>query len=200
MKERREALELSQDRLAELAGMTQAQVNRLENGKRKMTPEWANMLSPHLNVSPVDLVFPDLKTKVTTLKIVGRVGASIDGKVLQDTDQGPFGEVIAPLGASGNEVAVEVAGPSMGTYAPDGSLILYNDRRDPPREDMIGEVCIVGLPGGEVLVKKLLRGSKRGLFNLDSLVGDTMKDQRVDWAAVVLVVVHPRQARRLRIG
>ena len=35
---------------------------------------------------------------------------------------------------------------------------------------------------------------------LDSLVGDTLEDQRVSWAAVVLVVVHPRQARRLRLA
>lgn len=200
MKELRERQEMTQDELAKLVGTSQPQIRRLETGEREMTPIWAKRLAPHLNVSPVKLAFPDEDTKITTLKIVGRVGASIDGKVLQDTDQGPFGEVIAPLGASGNEVAVEVSGPSMGTYAPDGSLILYNNRRDPPRDDMIGEVCVVGLPDGQVLVKKLLHGSKRGLFNLDSLVGDTIKDQRVDWAAVVLVVVHPRQAKRLRIG
>lgn len=200
MKELREAQDMTQGDLARLAGTSQPQIMRLENGVREMTPHWAKRLAPHLNVSPVRLAFPDEDTKVKMLPIVGRVGASTDGMVLQASDHGPFGEAIAPVGASGNEVAVEVAGPSMGNYAPDGSLILYRDRHDPPQDDMIGEVCIVGLPDDRVLVKRLQRGSKRGLFNLESMVGDTLKDQRVAWAAVVLVVVHPRQARRLKIG
>jgi hypothetical protein len=88
----------------------------------------------------------------------------------------------------------------MGMYAPDGSLILYESRFDPPHEDMLGEVCVVGLLDGRMLVKRLLRGSRRGLFDLESIVGNTMKDQVVTWAAVVTQVIHPRHARHLRMA
>ena len=135
-----------------------------------------------------------------TMPIVGRVGASTDGAIIQDTgDQGQFGHIEVPAGANGGEVAVEVRGHSMGIYAPDGSVIIYDDRHDPPTDDLLGEVCVVGLPDGRVLAKRLLRGSRKGLFDLESLVGETMRDQRVEWAAVVALVVHPRRARLLRV-
>lgn len=199
LKELRDALGLTQQQLAEKAGTSQPQIKRLEAGERELTVPWAERIAPHLGVTPVELMFPKTRPGPKTLPIVGRVGASTDGAVIQDNDHGPFGEISAPLGARGTEVAVEVAGHSMGIYAPDGSLILYEDRQDPPREDMLGEVCVVGLPDGRVLVKRLLRGSKRGLFDLESIVGELMRDQRVEWAAVVSVVVHPRQARKLRL-
>jgi len=165
-----------------------------------MTPKWADRLASPLGVTPVEVIFPNAGKPVARLQIVGRVGASVDGAILHETDQGPFGEIIAPVGARGNEAVVEVAGGSMGIYAPDGSLILYNDRRDPPHEDMLGQVCVVGLPDGRALVKRLLRGSKKGHFDLESVVGETMKDQRVEWAAVVQIVIHPQLARRLRVS
>jgi DNA-binding XRE family transcriptional regulator len=200
LRELRDRNGLTQKDLARLAGTTQPQINRLETGERPLTPQWAKRLAPHLGTTPVEIIFPEMSKKPLTLPIVGRVGASTDGEVLQESDHGPFGEITAPLGAKGTEAVVEVGGHSMGIYAPDGSLILYDNRHDPPQENMLGEVCVVGLPDGRVLVKRLLRGSRRGLFDLESVVGETMRDQIVDWAAVVLVVVHPKQAKRLRVS
>lgn len=200
LKELREVAGLSQLELAKMAGTSQPQIKRLESGERELTAPWAKRLAPYLGVSPVDLIFPEMSKRPLTLNIVGRVGASTDGEVIQETDHGPFGEIQAPLGARGTEAVVEVSGHSMGIYAPDGSLILYEKRHDPPQDNMLGEVCVVGLRDGRVLVKRLLRGSRRGLFDLESVVGDTLRDQVVEWAAVVLVVVHPKQAKRLRVS
>ena len=200
LKQMRERAGLTQDDLAKLAGTSQPQVRRLESGERELTVPWARRLAPHLGVTAADIVFPDTAKRAMTLNIVGRVGASTDGHVVQESDHGPFGQIQAPIGARGTEAVVEVDGHSMGIYAPDGSLILYEKREDPPQDNMLGEVCVVGLPDGRVLVKRLLRGSRRGLFDLESVVGETMRDQRVNWAAVVLVVVHPKQAKRLRVA
>lgn len=200
LKALRTAAGLSQAALADRAGTSQPQIRRLENGDRELTREWAIRLAPHLNTKPVRILFPDATDDRMVLPIVGKVGASTNGEVLQETDHGPFGEIFAPVGAQGTEVAVDVEGHSMGLYAPDGSLILYSDRKDPPQEYMLGHPCIVGLDDGRVLVKRLLRGSKRGLFDLESMIGDTMKDQRVKWAALVDVVIHPHRAKNLRIA
>lgn len=199
LKALRERAGLTQDELAKLAGTSQPQVNRLETAERELTVPWAKRFAPHLGVTPAEIIFPEGR-KPFTLNIVGRVGASTDGRVVHESDQGPFGEIQAPIGARGTEAVVEVDGHSMGIYAPDGSLILYEKREDPPQDNMLGEICVVGLPDGRVLVKRLLRGSRRGLFDLESIVGDTIRDQVVSWAAVVLVVVHPKQAKRLRVA
>ena len=191
---------LTQVELARMAGTSQPQIKRLESGERPISAEWARRLAPHLGVTPSQLIFPETAGKPMTLNILGRVGASTDGVVIHESDHGPFGVIQAPIGAKGTEAVVEVDGHSMGIYAPDGSLILYENREDPPQESMLGEVCVVGLPDGRVLVKRLLRGSRKGLFDLESVVGDTLRDQKVNWAAVVLVVVHPKQAKRLRVA
>jgi hypothetical protein len=67
--------------------------------------------------------------------------------------------------------------------ADDGSLIYYEDRRAPPTPDMVGEIVIVELDTGEVLVKRLLRADRKGCYDLESVAGPTRKDARVKWAA-----------------
>lgn len=196
LKDLRTAQRMTQDEAAAAMGVSRGQYIKLERGERRLTGPYIEQAARGFGVQLSEVLEAG---EDVTLPIVGRVGASTDGAVIQATDQGPFGEIQAPIGSRGAEVAVEVAGHSMGLYAPDGSMILYDDRRDPPHEDMLGQVCVVGLPDGRTLVKRLLRGSRRGLFDLESLVGDTMKDQRVEWAAMVLVVIHPAQARRLRL-
>ena len=190
---------ISQAMLAELAHTSQPQIARLENGLRKMTKEWAERLAPHLGVSALDLLFGDDDILAGTLPIVGRVGASTDGSISQETNDGPFGHIEAPMGASGSENAVEVSGHSMGMYAPDGSLILYHPNDTYPPEVLFGEICIIGLQDGRRLVKRLLRGSKRNHFDLESASGDIMRDEAVSWATPVAMVIQPRYARKIRI-
>lgn len=129
--------------------------------------------------------------------IVGRVGADPEGRILyaEGNETGDF----APQPPGGNEqtVAVEVAGHSMRGIADDGSLIYYDERHDPPTADMLGHVVIVGLANGEVLIKRLLRGSRKGLFDLESLSGPTRTDARVEWAAHITAIIPPMTARRI---
>ncbi|MCR9139398.1 MAG: helix-turn-helix domain-containing protein [Alphaproteobacteria bacterium] len=53
----REAKELTQAQLAELAGTSQPQVRRLEAGERRLSKEWAQRLAPHLGVEAAQLMF-----------------------------------------------------------------------------------------------------------------------------------------------
>jgi hypothetical protein len=134
---------------------------------------------------------------VVMVSIVGRVGADPSGQILYSHGQGTGDMAILPPGADASCVAVEVAGHSMGLRAPDGSLIFYADRRDPPQNDMLGHLVIVGLPTGEVLVKRLLRGSHEGLYDLESFIGETRHDEEVDWAAHIMSIVPPYQAQKI---
>ncbi|WP_042696146.1 LexA family transcriptional regulator [Azospirillum sp. B506] len=56
MRELRQAAGLSQEKLAELAGTSQPQINKLETGQRKMTVDWAVKLARPLGVEPATLL------------------------------------------------------------------------------------------------------------------------------------------------
>jgi hypothetical protein len=55
--------------------------------------------------------------------------------------------------------------------ADDGALIYFEDQRTPPTPDMLGHVVVVETDTDEVLVKRLLRGSRPGLYDLESVAG-----------------------------
>jgi phage repressor protein C with HTH and peptisase S24 domain len=100
--------------------------------------------------------------------------------------QGPFGMMPLPPEGSLHTVAVTVQGNSMRGVADDGYTIYYDERHDPPDTNLIGSLCVVGLPDGKVLVKKLMPGRGPGLFDLHSTNEDPMLDQPVQWAAKVI--------------
>ncbi len=67
----------------------------------------------------------------------------------------------------------------------------------PADDSYLGEVVVCAVDSGEVLIKKLLRGSERGLFDLESMNGETRRDTRFRWIAEITAIIPPRQARRI---
>ena len=132
--------------------------------------------------------------------IIGRVGANPEGDVLLATGQGS-GE-LAPIPPGGTEkaVALKVSGHSMRGLADDGALIYFEDQRSSPSLDMLGQVVVVETDTDEVLVKRLLRGSGPGLYDLESVAGPTRRDARLRWAAHITAIIPPYQARRIIIS
>jgi hypothetical protein len=131
------------------------------------------------------------------VRIIGRVGANPEGSVLladgqEDGDLAPL-----PPGGTDRAVALRVVGHSMRGVADDGALIYFEDQRTPPTPDMLGHVVVVELDTGEVLVKRLLRGSQAGRFDLESLAGPTRQDARLRWAAHITAIIPPFQARKV---
>jgi hypothetical protein len=129
--------------------------------------------------------------------IIGYVGANAEGVVLLATGQGT-GELV-PLSPGGTSLAValRVAGHSMPGLADDGALIYFENQRTPPALDMLGQIVVVELDTEEVLVKRLLRGSRAGRFDLESLAGPTRRDAKIRWAAHITAIIPPFQARRI---
>lgn len=183
--EYRERVGLSQSKLAELAGTSQPQIQRLEKGTRGLSKQWATKIAPHVQAIPEDLMFGD-----RTVAVVGIVSAGT-AHFGSETDQ-DLGRARMPRGGTEETVAVEVRGDSLG--APfDGWLIYYDERRDPPTDDMLGSLCVVGLASGQVVVKMLMRGRLPGHFDLFSGAGGApTTDQVVVWAARVNAIMPPR--------
>jgi transcriptional regulator with XRE-family HTH domain len=129
--------------------------------------------------------------------ILGRVGANPDGVVLFATGQDAGDLAPIPPGGTDKAAALRVVGHSMRGLADDGALIYFEDQRTPPTPDMLGHVVVVEIDTDEVLVKRLLRGSRSGLFDLESVAGPTRQDARLRWAAHITAIIPPFQARRI---
>lgn len=131
--------------------------------------------------------------------VIGRVGADPGGEVLLAGGQAPPEFAPLPPGGTERAVALRVSGHSMRGLADDGALIYFEDQRTPPSPDMLGQVVVVELDTGEVLVKRLLRGASPGRYDLESVAGPTRRDARLRWAAHITAIVPPWQARRILI-
>lgn len=132
--------------------------------------------------------------------IVGLVGANPDGIVLFATGQEAGDLAPLPPGGTDQARALRVVGHSMRGVADDGALIYFEDQRTPPTPDMLGHVIVVETDTDEVLVKRLLRGSRPGCFDLESVAGPTRHDARLRWAAHITAIIPPYQARKIIRG
>lgn len=130
-------------------------------------------------------------------RIIGRVGADSSGQIAYADADASYDTAPLPPGASGNVYVLEVTGHSMRGLADDGSLIYFEDQRTAPSEDMLGHVVVAEVQGGLVMVKRLLRGSRKGLYDLESINGPTLSDQVIVWVAHVTDIVPPWRAARI---
>ena len=145
----RAKLSLTQAELADLVGTTQAQVQRLERGQRKLTLEWAEKLAPVLKTTARDLMFPIDET--AKAPVVGFVGAGMQIYADRETDP-EFVDV--PPGMKVPLEVVIVRGDSMYPVYRDGDRLIF-EAISRPLDEMIGRECVVQLADGRKLVKTL---------------------------------------------
>jgi phage repressor protein C with HTH and peptisase S24 domain len=146
------------------------------------TPEW---LLTGRGQAPAEASFAD-ETEAPTrpkVRVVGYVGAGAEAH-LYAVAQGDLDEVEWPREVLGPMVAVEIRGDSLGTFF-NHWLVFYDDVRDPVTPDLIGELCVVGLADGRILIKQLQPGRSAGRFNLNSQTEAPIRDVAINWAAKV---------------
>lgn len=130
-------------------------------------------------------------------EVIGYAGADPEGVISFAEGQGTGDFAPVPPNASSQARPVEIKGHSMPFIAEDGSLVWFDGQRPQPEPEMIGQVVVVQLDTGEVLIKRLRRGSEPGLFDLESIAGPTRRDARLVWVARITNVVPPLEARRV---
>jgi hypothetical protein len=159
-----------------------------------VTPEW--LLTGHrqtaddsADASSTDVSERPKRSTTTKLRIYGYVGTGAQsyfyGVAPEYLDQ-----IQAPRFATESTVALEIRGKSMGSQF-DHWFLLYDNVRRRPTADLIGEVCVVALEDGRVLVKQLQRGRIEGRFDLISQVGPTIHNVGIVWAANVTGMIQP---------
>ncbi len=110
------------------------------------------------------------------------------GSELVPIDDYPQGEGIEevelPAGVPANAVVVKVKGESMHPRYYDGEYLVYiRDGRSP--DELVGRECVVELVDGRKMVKMVRRGSKKGLFRLESFNAAPIEDVKIRWAGYV---------------
>jgi hypothetical protein len=156
--------------LARAWGTRAAAVSEFLAGKRQLQIE---ELAPTISYLGLDQV-----------PVVGRVSAG--AKMIFFADTGAWERVPAPQNATENTVAVEIEGTSLGPLF-ERWLVFYDRVERPITRALIGKLCVVGLPEGEVLVKQVVASRTKGLFHLYSNTNDDkpILDQQIAWAARV---------------
>lgn len=182
LKRARKARGLTLVKLAEAAGVTHGYLSLLENGQRPV-PRGAMLeqFAAALQIPAAELLRED-----ASVPVVGYVAAGAEAHYYADGDGG-LGQVEAPPGARPSTVAVEIRGESLGALF-DGWLAFYDETRNPVTPDLIGELCVVGLPDGRVLIKRLKPTPDPARFHLLANTEAPLLDQQVTWAARVLTM------------
>lgn len=187
MAERMGAVGESQSSLARAIGMRQQGIQAIVSGhvdRPRKLRELAQALKTtqeYLLGETDDPRREDVET--FEVPIVGFVGAGARAHLFAE-GQGPFGMVEAPEGATSKTVAVQVQGTSLGELF-DGWLVFYDDVKHRVTADQVGNLCVVGLLDGRILVKKLQRGKREGAYDLLSNTEDPIREAEVAWAAKV---------------
>jgi len=130
--------------------------------------------------------------------VIGTVGADPDC-IVQFADEHSAGEMVPPPpGGTRNAVALRVAGYGLHGFAELGAILYFDDQRLRPSKDMINQVVVVvETMAGEVMVGRLHRGGSRGVLDFYSLGGPCRLDCKVRWAAPIIAIIPPHQARRI---
>jgi hypothetical protein len=160
-------------------------------GGRDYGPDEAKKYGRRFKVAPEWLLtgrepFPtgaDEAPPLPKVPVLGYVGAGSTAH-LYDVPPSHLDEVSGPADTSESTVAVEIRGDSLGPFF-NRWYVFYDDVRRPMTPDLIGQLCVVGLADGRILIKQVQRGSDLGLYNLHSATERPILDVTIDWAARV---------------
>lgn len=172
-----------------------------EADRRGVSADRARDYARAYGVEPTWILYgganPKAKSAPRAIPIKGLVGADPEGRVLYSTGDEQGDMVLVGPGVAEDSVALEVRGHSMRGFADDGSLIFFREQYSRPTRDMLGRVVVCQLVGGEVVVKRLVKGDGPGVYDLESIVGTTLEDAKIVWVALVTTIVLPDEAKRL---
>lgn len=127
------------------------------------------------------------QTHKTQTPVVGYIGAGAEVFPVDDHAKGEgLDKVDPPSGIEFPCVAARVRGDSMYPMLEDGWLVFWTRDNESVPEECLNKLCVVQVKDGPMLVKRLRRGSRAGLFNLESHNAPLRTDVALEWAARVL--------------
>lgn len=185
----RKAKKLTLEEVAERAKASVPQVQKLEKGERRLTVDWAQRLAKALETTAAEIMGIEVGISSALIPIVARVGAGAAVFSYDDHAKGAGLDMVEcpPNMNPKKTVALEVVGDSMEPLMSEGFLLFYEDRIFGVPDEHLGKICVVQVHDGPILVKRIRKGSKVGLYDLQCLnpLHDGIRDAVVEWSALV---------------
>ncbi len=185
--------------LARLVDTSKQNVQRWADAERKLPIDWSQKIAPHLGKRPEELVFAEGDVsdahRSTVILIDGLVGAGGDiNPEVQLAYGGDVAQIELDIPIPSGIRAFEVWGNSMLPKYDPGDIVLVQPAG--PIDQVLGDVALVVTKDNRRYIKRVLRGSEPGLYNLESFNAPTMPDEELAEVASVYVVVPSKAVRR----
>lgn len=161
-----------------------------ENGTRPPTRDKITEYAQKFRVSVSWLLTGSGTPEESEIKSVPFLG-SIDQNsgALVQSDPAARPEVPAPPGATEHTVAIRARGG--GCVVSEGALLYFENRQQPANDDMLTRLCVVARRNGDIVVRRVERGSRPGVYNLFTFVEPIIEDEDPLWAAEIVWIRQP---------
>jgi transcriptional regulator with XRE-family HTH domain len=182
---KRKGRRLSQAGLADVLGIDPSGVSRTINDGTAKDPPWFVTLDFLLGFARY--TGEDIPIRFLAGFDVARLeGLLVSGREIQAPSDTEPKLVPAPSWPDGTLLAVRVVGDAGRPDYGDGVLLYYPPADGPPHDSLIGWECVCRTCDGRILLRTLQRGSRPGLWRLDSPTTASLVDVELESASPVL--------------
>ncbi|WGG61494.1 XRE family transcriptional regulator [Brucella intermedia] len=197
IREWRTERDLTIEQLAEATGLSVSYVSRLESGERNLSVRNMNLFAHALNVEPKDLLAAANERPKTAVAVMGRIGAGAE--IRPDEEQIPpegLYEIETFFPLPDDAIAFEIEGDSQyPRYDPGDIIICWRHSSTP--EHLVGSEAAVKTADGRRYLKRILRGSQPGTFDLESHNAPPIRGVEIQWAGSIQSVIRMGQWKKL---
>lgn len=197
IRELRDERDLTIEEVAEKTGLSVSYVSRLENGERNLSVKNLNLFAHALDVAPQEILVAEAGRASNVVAVMGRIGAGAE--IMPDDEQVPpegLYEIETPFPLPEDAIAFEVTGDSMWPRYDEGDIIICW-RQGVVVEEVLGWEAAVKTASGQRFLKRVLRGSDKGTFDLESHNAPPIRGVRLAWVAAIQSVIRSGQWRKL---
>lgn len=197
IREHRLAVDLTIEELAEKTGLSVSYVSRLEKGERNLSVRNLNLFAHALNLQSSDLLEDRPNKPTNVVAVMGRIGAGAE--ITPEDEQVPpegLYEIETPFPLPDDAIAFEVTGESMWPRYDPGDIIICW-RQGSNAEDVLGWEAAVKTTTGARYLKRVLRGSAVGVFDLESHNAPPIRNVGLVWVAAIQSVIRSGQWQKL---
>ena len=164
--------------LVDQTGHSKSEISEWINGKRRFNADVLDAFARVIGVDPGDL----FRLPGGEALLIGKVGAGAEITRMEHPDI--LEGIPLPPGMNAPNAAI-IEGDSQYPLKEDW-VIFYGPENEGIPDKCVGELCVVQVKDGPTLLKTLKRGSRKGLWNLESWNAMTREDQKIEWAALVM--------------
>lgn len=182
------ACDWTQADLARELELTQPTISRLLAGAAAKFDTRVKILGLARRLSVINNSQSETLQNAEGVPVVATIGTGGELRMLPEEEQeiapAPPGELAIP-----GLIAARVVGTGMMPMLDDGWIVYWDrDGKEPP-DGLTTKLCVVGLIGGQVLVRRPYKGRTKGRYDLHAANAPALLDQPLEWMARVLWIL-----------